>query len=204
MATVTIDLINDTLALIGESPLTTSTGSLGKLTRSVLQTAIFRVIQETRPSFFELMMTATASNEDPFVPAIVLPDNVSEVYSVYFISNSLVTKLQSNSFAFITRGLSLGYCVVGRDVYIGSGFARPADFRLHVLNVPSLPPADDVDSGIPDAAVGAIKHTAASILCSSYLDDANASAVQRNIAQELMNVLRFSYGIASRGRTYSL
>ena len=203
MATVTIDLINDTLALIGESALVTSTGSLGKLTRSVLQNAIYKVVQECRPSFFEQLLTFTATNVDPNVPIGQLPDNVSEVYNVFFINGYAPTKIQSTSYNYLSRGLALSYCVIGRSVYLGSGFARPAIVNMHVLNVPTLPPADDVNCGIPDACLAAVKHTAAAILCSSYLDDANAASVQRNIAQEMGNVLRSSYGI-NRGRTYSL
>lgn len=198
----TLDLYNQTLALIGERPLTTSVGSLGGMVKNAITTALYKVIGETRASTFEQFLTFTGTNDDYLVPIGVVPPTVVQFNKVQYRAtgqNTLVTvkhqPLDLLSFTF-------GYSIVGANLYLSPMYKRPITLFASALVVPSLP-ADDQPSPVPDYLVGAIVHTAAAILCISYLDDGNAAALQRNLAQELIGLNRLQFG-ATRGKSFNI
>lgn len=198
----TLDLVNQTLALIGERALSTSTGSLGGMVRSALTTAIYKVVQETRASVFEQFLTFTATNADYLVPIGQIPSSVAQIYKVQYRTTGFndIFTLEQQKLEQLPYNYS--YALVGSSVYLSPLFARPITLFASVLNVPSLP-ADDVASPIPDFLVGAIVHSAASILSLSYLDDGNAAALHRNQAQELTGIARLQYGV-TRAREFNM
>jgi hypothetical protein len=204
---VTIELINSVLSHIGEQKLTTSTGSIGQLVRSIITTAIYKVVQETRCQTFDVMLTYTATSENYQVPIGQLPLNVIQVYSVYYVANTNTiygdTLARLNEYRLHHLNTVLGYALVGSNIHVSSHLAKPVDIRVHALVAPTLPVSDEADSGLPDAIIPAIVHTAAAILCVTYLDDPNAAAIQTRIAGELTNNIRNHYG-AGRGRMLSL
>lgn len=198
----TLELINRTLSLIGERPITTSTGSLGALTRNALTTAIYGVVQSTRASSFEQWLTFTATNDDFLVPAGVLPPTVAQVNKVSYrvTGSNRILVIKEQPLELLPHMLS--YSVVGSNLFVSPMFARPVTLFASVLNVPELP-ADDVNSPIPEFIAGAVAHTAASILCLSYLDDPNAASLQRSIANELTVQTRLQYG-QTRGKNFNI
>jgi hypothetical protein len=204
---VTIELINSVLSHIGEQKLTTSTGSIGQLVRSIITTAIYKVVQETRYQSFDVMLTFTGTDENYLVPVGELPANVVQVYSVYYIANTnaiygdILVRL--NEYRLHHLNTVLGYALVGSNIHVSSHLAKPVDIRVRALVAPTLPVSDEAETSIPDALIPAIVHTAASILCVSYLDDPNAAAVQNRIASELIANARNHFG-AGRGRMLNL
>lgn len=198
----TLELINQTLALIGERPLSTSTGSLGGICRSALTTALYQVVQSTRASVFEQFLTFTATNADYLVPIGVIPPTVAQIYKVQYRTTGYNDIYTLEKQRIEQLPYSYAYALVGANVYLSPLFARPITLFATVLNVPVLP-ADDVLSPIPDFLVGAIVHTAASILSLSYLDDGNAAALHRNQAQELTGLARLQFGV-TRGREFNM
>jgi hypothetical protein len=204
---VTIELINSLLSHIGEQKLTTSTGSIGQLVRSILTTAIYKVVQETRYQSFDVMLTFTGTDENYLVPVGELPANVVQVYSVYYVASTNTiygdTLARLNEYRLHHLNTVLGYALVGSSLHVSTRLAKPVDIRVHALVAPTLPVSDEADSGLPDAIIPAIVHTAAAILCVTYLDDPNAAAIQTRIAGELTNNIRNQYG-AGRGRMLNL
>ena len=198
----TLELCNQTLALVGERPLTTTTGSLGGIVRQALTTALFKVVQETRAQTFEQFLTFTATNDDYLVPIGNIPLTVAQFNKLQYrvVGDNKILTVKHQPLEILPYDLS--YSIVGANVYLSPMFKRPVTLFASVLNVPSLP-ADAVDSPIPDYLAGCIMHTAASILCMSYLDDGNAAALHRNVAAELIGTARLQFG-ATRGREFNM
>jgi hypothetical protein len=198
----TLDLINNTLALVGERPITTSTGSLGGIVRQALTTALYKVVQETRAQTFEQFLTFTATNDDYLVPIGSIPPTVAQFNKLQYrvVGDNRILTLKHQPLELLPYDRS--YTIVGANVYLSPMFNRPITLFASVLNVPSLP-ADAVDSPVPDYLAGCVIHTAASILCLSYLDDPNASSLHRNIAAELIGIARLQFG-STRGREFNM
>lgn len=198
----TLDLCNQTLALIGERPLTTTTGSLGGIVRQALTTALFKVVQETRAATFEQFLTFTATNADYLVPVGTIPPTVAQFNKLQYriTGDNRIYTIKSQPLEFLSYEPS--YTIVGANLYLSPTFNRPITLFASVLNVPEIP-ADGVVSPLPDYLVGAVTHTAAAILCQSYLDDGNAAALHKNMAGELVGIIRLQYG-ATRGKSFNM
>lgn len=193
-----LQLVNSTLALLGESALLNTSGTLGQLVVTALNSALVKVVQETRASVFEQVLTGNVTSEDYLVSSLTLPDNTIQVFSVFLrISTGVSTgdKLIPLEYSNLEELQEAPrYSVIGRELFVSPMIARPFTLRVHVLTLPQLPSSDGVDSGVPDIVLPAVRHAAASILYASYLDDANGSAIQRNLATELIEKLRNQYG----------
>lgn len=199
---LTLDLCNNVLALIGERPLTTTVGSLGGIVRQALTTAVYKVVEETRAQTFEQFLTFTATNDDYLVPIGSLPATVVQFNKLQFrvTGSNRICTLKHQPLELLACELS--FTIVGINLYLTPMLKRPITLFASVLNVPDLP-ADGVVSPLPDYIVGAVSHTAASILSMSYLDDANAAALHRNTAAELVGIIRLQYG-ATRGKSFNI
>jgi hypothetical protein len=198
----TLELVNNTLSLIGERPIASSTGSLGGITRSALTTAFYSVIQQTRASAFEQILTYTATNPDYLVPIGALPDTVVQLNKMYYTDdNSRVFELKSQRLELL-QFFPTSYTLIGNNIYLTNSFNRPVDIFASVLNVPDLT-ADGVDSGLPKYLIAPVSHLAASILAVSYLDDANVASVHRNMAEELIILVRGQLG-RTRARSFNI
>jgi hypothetical protein len=190
----TLDLINQTLALIGERALATSTGSLGGMVRNALTTALYTVVQQTRASVFEQLLSFTATNTDFLVPIGSIPPNAVQFRKLTFRQTAAGALVVIKEQPLEQLPYTPSYSVVGDKIYLSPQFARPITLFAQALVVPSLP-SDDTVSPIPDYLAGAVAHTAAAILCISYLDDGNAASLHRNTAQELIAIARLNSGI---------
>lgn len=198
----TLELVNNTLSLIGERPIASSTGSLGGSTRSALTTAFYSVIQQTRASAFEQILTYTATNPDYLVPIGALPDTVVQLNKMYYTDdNSRVFELKSQRLELL-QFFPTSYTLIGNNIYLTNSFNRPVDIFASVLNVPDLT-ADGVDSGLPKYLIAPVSHLAASILAVSYLDDANVASIHRNMAEELIVLVRGQLG-RTRARSFNI
>lgn len=198
---LTLNLINSVLHHIGEQSLATSAGTLGSLARTAIQSALTKVVQETRASFFEQVYTITATNDDYTVPAGQLSTQIAQVYDVVWNHDSNIIRMMEQPFERLD--VLFGYSIIGNNLYVTRLLNRPIDLQIRALVIPFLPEADDVDSGIPVALQPAVIHQAASILLVTYMDDANAAAIQQRMADTLIATARGQLGI-TRGRQFNM
>lgn len=199
-----LEFCNYVLSLCGEQPLLSTTGNLGSLLRNAIQTALLKVTQETRATFFEQMITMTATDDSYLVPAGTLPDEVAQVFNVWLVASDCVYPLARSAFEKLNYMSPLySYDIIGSDLYLNASIVRPAELRLKVLAVPTLPIADDAEVNFPLALHAAIAHTAASIILVSYVDDSSAAAIQQRMAEMLIVNIRNHFGVG-RARTFSM
>lgn len=205
MFTTTLDFINYVLSLIGEQPLYTSAGNLGQLVRNSIYTSMLGVVQTSRASMFEQYLTATVVNLDSNVPAYTIPDDLVQLLNVSFVDATLTKGLlvSISRKEVISNNAGYYYEVVGNSLYLSQAIDRPVQLKLRALVVPTLPTADDAPIALPKPVLPAIAHGAASILCLSYVDDANASSMHKRMADEATNMLRQQFGI-TRGRAFNM
>jgi len=202
---VTLEFYNYVLSLIGEQPMLSSDGDLGSLLANSVYSSTLAIVQSSRATFFERMFTATATNNDYLVPAFSLPNELVQLYSMWLVTpQSDLIEMHRQPLQSLTYGNHyFSYDIIGNDVYFSRNVVRPTDVKLRGLFVPNTKIADDVVSPIPQPAIPAVAHGAASIMCLSYVDDANAAASHKKISDELTLLLRQQYG-ASRGRNFNL
>lgn len=188
--------VNNTLRLIGEQPLLNTTGNLGDLTKQALEEALYSVIQETRHSSFQQMLSFNVTQVDHLLPAFVLPTRVAQVQGVYLqygtAPNLRLLKLTPGSLE--TLSTNWRWCVVGSDVFVGASVNRPATLRLKALVVPPLPSVDSGVLTIVDEAATVMEAVAAAVLASSYLDDLAVVSSLQNRAEQLVTRLRSRAG----------
>jgi hypothetical protein len=199
----TLDLINNVCSLIGERPLASSTGSLGGIVRSALNNALYTVAQNTRSAEFEKFITFNATNSDYTVPIGTLPSSVVKVREVSFRTaapNVQIYKLSEQDLDLLPYWRS--YTIIGNNVYLSPMINRPVIIYLLTTNVPTLN-ADGDALPFSDALVGAVSHTAAAILCVSYIDDPNAAALHSRISNDLIVTARNNTGVG-RGRKFNM
>lgn len=201
-----LDFCNYVLRLCGEQPLLSTTGNLGALVRSSINTSILSVVQSARVSYFEQLVTMTSSNEDYLVPVGSLPTSVAQVYDVWLLNtetNELI-RMEHQQLEHLDGVYPYySYSVQGSNVHVNSRVVRPLTLRLQCLNVPTLPLADDSELNLPDTIQPAVAHTAASIILVSYVDDTNAASIQQRMADTLVNNLRSQFG-NTRGKRYNM
>jgi len=202
-----LQLINNVLSLIGEQPLLSSSGRLGLLTVNAINTAIITVAQESRHQSFEVTTPVTVTAPDYLTEAYRLPDNVLQVLAVNVrqstgsaLGDSL-TALDYVALEELPRRPS--YSISSSSIFVSPTLARPLTLSLRLLTHSSLPASDSAPSGLPANVESVVSHAAAAILNVSYLDDANQSAIQRNLAGQLSDKLRTQTGVG-RGRTFSM
>jgi hypothetical protein len=203
IVTVALEIINNVCSLIGERPIASSTGSLGTIVRSAINTAIQTVADETRASSFEKLITFTATNNDYLVPIGVIPSSVSRIREVSIRTdapNQLVVRLESQSLSLLPYYYS--YTVIGDNLYLSPSIARPVVVYALSTDVPTLP-SDDTVLPFSNSLLPAISHSAAAILCISYLDDANAASLQQRLASDLITRARNNKGVG-RARTFNM
>lgn len=207
MAETKLQLVNSTLALLGETSLTSTANAIGALVLTALNSALVMVAQQSRAGIFEKAVGVTVTNPDYLVSAYTIPDNALQVFSVLLRVSTGVTggdKLIPLKYVGLEElDEYYSYSIVGRDLYLSSTLARPCTIGVYILELPQLPANDGDTSGIPDVVLPAVRHTAASILYASYLDDANGSAVQRRIAEDFIEKLRTQYGLL-RGKSFNM
>lgn len=198
MPKTTLQLINSTLALIGEQALLSSTGTLGDLVRDAVNTALVNVAQETRANTFETTIQGTASNNDYLVPVLTLPANVLQVFTVSLRVSTGTSfgdnLIQLDYLPLESLTVEPAYSISGANLYLSPTIARPASLFIRALQAFTLPTNDNTDSGLPDVVIPSVQHIAASILALSYLDDSNQAAVQQKIATSLLDKLKAQYG----------
>jgi len=200
----TLDFFNYVLSLVGEQPLATTAGNLGMLTRNAIYTSLLTVVQSKRANFFEKLLSGEVTNVDYLVPAFSLPDEVTQVLNVWLVDQVTGEMVQLVQQPLSTQTVpTLSYDIIGNKLYINKGITRPAQLSIRALVIPTLPTSDTDDVGIPAPLRPAIAHGAASILCVSYIDDGNAAAQHKRLADEAMLMLRQQFGIA-RGRHFNL
>lgn len=191
---ITIDFLNSILALIGERSLTSSSGSLGTLVRSMTEAALLKVVQETRANFFQQRITMTATFADYTIAAGNIPTDVIQIYDCFLFDPTAYPTMQRMSkHPFSALTFNLGYAIEGDKVYISPAFVRPTTLVMNALVLPIIP-ADGALLGLPTAVVPAIRHTAAAMMLVSYLDDSNAASIQQNIADSMIVNLRSHFG----------
>lgn len=180
-------------------------GNLGQLTRNSIYTSTLAVVQSSRASFFESIVTGTATNADYMVPALVLPTDVVQLLDVSVADvNGRLQPLRCQELHELANGYPVySYALVGSSLYLNLFLERPINIQVRALLVPTVPTADDALIGLPKPVQPAIAHGAASLLCLSYVDDANAAAQHKRTADELTLMLRQQFGI-TRGRSYSM
>lgn len=200
----TLEFVNYVLSLIGEQPLLSTAGNLGQLVRNAIYSSTLSIVQTTRASFFEQFITGTATNVDYLVPALVLPEETIQVLEVAIvdISGDVIT-LQQLPHSQMLYYPAYTYDIVGNKLYLSKTVDRPINIRVRALVLPTVPTADDAPVGIPKPIQPAIAHGAASILCLTYVDDSNAAAQHKNIADEMSLMLRQQFGI-TRGRVFNM
>lgn len=201
-----LELINHTLSLIGENKLTTSDNQLGTLVTNILNTAISTVAQETRHNCFEKIEQPVVTVDDYLSPSYDIPDSVIQILGVN-------CRVSVKNFGDVLDVLpyielsdldvELGYSVVNGSIYISKNIARPLTLFIHTIQTKELPENDGDLVKLPNQVVYATAHTAASILCLSYLDNPNAASVQRNLAQTLIEKLTKQQGIG-RSKSFNL
>jgi hypothetical protein len=190
-----LEFVNSILALIGEQRLASTSGSLGTLTKNVAQSAVVSVAAAVRPQQFEHMVVVTNLVQQ-------LPAEVLQIFSVFRKAQGKLSRLQQLPFEELSN--YIGYCLVGNTIFVSPLITdTPLEIQLHCLLVPTLPASDDDDIPLPSTIVPAVQHVAASILLLSYLDDVNQAALHRNIADQMIALLRGTTGI-SRGRTFNI
>lgn len=197
-----LDYCNEVLRLCGEQPLLSTTGNLGALVRSAINTSLLMVAQETRASVFETLVTMTATNDDYMVSAGTLPESVIQVYDVWLenTSTAQLIKLERQSLQYLGGTMPYySYEVIGNQLFLNRSIVRPANVKLKCLSVPWLPLADDALVTIPDVMLPAIRHGAASIVLTTYVDDLNAASVHQRMSETMIAALRNQYGV-TRGR----
>lgn len=206
---LTIELINQVLALVGEQPLASSAGTLGQLTRSVIDTALQAVTQSVRPQTFERIYALTTTNNDYTVPVGAVPSNIIQIYNCFWrqglVSPYKFVRLDTQPYEVLDQ--RIGYTIIGNSLFVSPLINRsdeyPLTIHLHTLTAPVLPTADDEDAGIPQPLLSAVKHQAAAIMLLSYVDDPNAASMHENIANQFKEMLRLQYGI-SRNREFNI
>lgn len=184
--------VNNTLALIGEQPLTSSVGNLGTLTKRCLQSAIYTVVAETRHTGFLSQTLFTVTNADFTVAAFTLPSlciQLKNIYwrSVYSTPYQLI-KLMPSSFDNLDNNWA--YTIVGNQVYIGYRLPRPFTAILEAYLAPSIDGvADSFNLIVPQETEIAIEAVAAGLLASSYIDDlATQASLTRRAETEVMQL----------------
>ena len=181
--------VNNTLALIGEQPLINTTGNLGDLTKRSLQSALYKVVAETRHTSFLSQQVFSVTNADYTVPAFVLPELCLQLKNIYWRSvystPYQIVKLLPSTYDKLDRNWS--YCIVGSSVYVGYRLTRPFTAILEAYFAPSLSgAADNFNVSIPQETEIAVEATAAALLSTSYLDDLAAqSALQKRAENEV-------------------
>jgi hypothetical protein len=181
--------VNNTLALIGEQPLSDTTGNLGTLAKRCLQSALYTLVAETRHTSFLSQTTFTVTNTDHTLPAFTLPALCIQLKSIYWRSDApapyRVIKLYPASYDTLDRNWS--YCIVGSQVFVGYSMPRPFTAVLEAYVAPSLEGAvDSFAVVIPQETEIALEATAAALLGSSYLDDLAAQgSLQRRAEAEI-------------------
>lgn len=200
-----LEFINYVLSLIGEQSMLSSAGNLGQLTRNCIYSSTLAVVQSTRATFFEQLITGTATNVDYKVPALVLPTEVAQVQDVSIDDGfGNLSPLHRQEFALLNSSFPLGtYEIIGSNVYLNANIPRPIDVLVRALVIPTLPVSDSATFSLPKPVQPAVAHLAASILCLSYVDDANAAAQHKRMADEMILMLRQQFGI-SKGRTFNV
>lgn len=204
MNSSTLDFVNYVLSLIGEQPLLSTAGNLGQLVRNSIYSSTLSIVQATRASFFEQFITGTTTNLDPLVPALVLPEETVQVLEVAIVDASgdfiTIHRLELSQMSYYP---AYTYDIIGSNLYLSKSVDRPAQVKVRALVLPTLPTADDAPVSIPKPLQPAIAHSAASILCLSYIDDGNAAAQHKRIADEMTLMLRQQFGI-TKGRTFNM
>ncbi len=185
--------INNTLALIGEQPLINSTGNLGELTKRSIQSALYKVVAETRHTSFLSQQLFSVTNADYTVPAFSLPDRCIQLKNVYWRSAYStpyqVVKLLPSTYDKLDRNWS--YCIVGTAVYVGYRLTRPFTAILEAYFAPTITgAADNAVVVVPEETEIAIEATAAALLASSYLDDLAAQSSLQKRAENEVEQLR--------------
>lgn len=202
-----LEFCNQVLALCGEQPLATTAGNIGALLRSCIQTSLYHVAQQTRAACFEQMLMFTATNDDFQVSIGQLPDDLVQItYTWLDTSADYVPLIPLHYREYHELGYGAPeytYSTVGKDVFLNGRIARPAFVRMRGLVAPVLPTADDSELTIPSVVLQAVAHNAAAIFLVSYIDDANAAAVQQRIADTLIGNVRVQYG-QTRGKQYNI
>ena len=188
--------VNNTLRLIGEQPLLNTTSTLGDLTKQALDEALLTVVQETRHTSFNTLLSFSATNPDYLQPAFVLPSRVTQVDALYYQApNTTPTRLvKLKPGALETLFNNYRFCLVGNSVYVGNVLARPTALRLKCWQAPALPSLDTDVISVDSDVVPAWEATAAATLASSYLDDMSQQSTLAKRAQDLVSRLRLRAG----------
>lgn len=187
--------VNNTLALIGEQPLINTTGNLGELAKRSLQSALYKLVAETKHSGFLTQTTTVVSTTDYLVPALALPARCIQLKNIYWRSTNStntppleVVKLLPSTFDKLDRNWA--YCIVGNNVYIGHRMPRPFTAIVEAYIAPTL--SGLTDAGVvvvPEETEIALEAVAAALLSSSYLDDLAAqSSLQKRAENELLQL----------------
>lgn len=200
---LTLEFVNYVLSLIGEQPLATSAGNLGTLARNAIYTSLLTTVQFTRANFFEKLLSGQVTNEDYLVPAFKLPDETTQVLNVWLVDPITDTMVPLKQQELSLQSIpSFTYDIIGNQLFLNKGITRPAQLTIKALVIPTLPASDTDDIGFPSPIRSAVAHGAASILCLSYVDDGNAAAQHKRLAEEAMLMLRQQFGI-TRGRQFN-
>jgi hypothetical protein len=193
--------INNTLRLIGEQPLLSSSGNLGDLTKQALDEALLTVVQETRHSSFVSLTSFVASNANYLQPAFALPGRCVQLLTLYYqvpdTSPQRLVKLVPG--ALETLATNHRFLVVGSQVYVGNVLERPCSLTLKALVAPALPTLDTDNLAVESEVALVVEAVAAALLAYSYLDDgAQANTLERR-AQEAVVRLRTRAGLTRDG-----
>lgn len=200
-----ISVVNSVLSLVGESQLETTNGQLGELVKNSLQTAVDFVYANVKPTSSETILTFNLTSSDYLSVGLDLPVNMFAINKVYllsevgFMANQYPTEIPIIDYDRLYR--HTGVSRIGNKLLVSASINRPVNIQVHGLITPSLPALDSETVNIDSSLLSPIKHKAASYVMSGLDDNAN-SAVQSNLANELMLSLR-QKGVVSK-RTWTL
>jgi hypothetical protein len=193
--------INNTLRLVGEQPLLSSSGNLGDLCKQALDEALYVVAAEVRHTSFVQLTTFTVANTDYLQPAFTLPSRCVQVLALYYQTpNTTPTRLTKLKQAPLQTLLSsYSYSIVGSQVFVGNVLTRPFDLRLKSVVAPALPALDTDLLTLDSEVVPVLETVAASLLSSSYLDDSAVTGTLTRRAQDSVARLRNRAGLTRDG-----
>jgi hypothetical protein len=193
MASVLVH-VNNVLAQIGEQPLTSTVGNLGNLVKRELQSALYSVVSQTRHTAFLSTTDFTVSAVSALTPSFALPTRTIQIKTLFYKDTSTptlprVVPILPRDLSVVSQPGSLGYAVVGSNVHVGQGFARPFTATLYAYTAPALPPLDTDLLTLPDEILFALESVAAAAVASSYIDDlAQQRSLQTRAEQEVLQL----------------
>lgn len=185
--------VNNTLALIGEQPLSSTVGNLGTLTKRCLQSALYTLVAETRHTGFLSQTQFTVSNADFTVAAFTLPSLCIQLKNIYWRSvystPYQIIKLLPSTYDKLDNNWA--YAIIGNQVFIGYKLTRPFTAILEAYTAPSIDGvADSFAVIVPQETEIALEAVAAGLLASSYIDDLATQASLQRRAQSEVEQLR--------------